>query len=237
MRVVSWNVQSLGGSQCAKYRGRLRQELQRCLVGGNTDVFLIQEHHLSKHRIKRYGFVLRGKRVVVVPGRAQYITMQYHDEVIGILNVYAPNQASARADFWALLASALPRVDSWCIGRDFNMLESPEDRIGGSHVTVQGSELAAWEQLCMSLRISDSWLLEDFSGCRVAWVFLVRTGGGAVPTLPGWTASMSAMAFVLEGGQWASWLAPRSRTTPLWSWFLRSRGGLQASSYVSQSWS
>ena len=48
------------------------------------------------------------ERVIVVPGRAQYITMQYHDAVIGILNVYAPNQASARADFWALLAAALP---------------------------------------------------------------------------------------------------------------------------------
>ena len=108
MRVVSWNVQGLGGSQCARYRGTLRQELQRCLVGGSIDVFMIQEHHLSKHKIKRYGSVLRGKvdmfwsagfgpmggqgrvcmsvaeawqsairdRVVVVPGRAQYITMQ-----------------------------------------------------------------------------------------------------------------------------------------------------------------
>ena len=61
MRVVSWNVQGLDGSQCARYRGTLRQELQRCLVGGNIDVFLIQEHHLSEHRIKRYGSVLRGK--------------------------------------------------------------------------------------------------------------------------------------------------------------------------------
>ena len=61
MRVVSWNVQGLGGTKCARYRGRLRQELQRCLVGGSIDVFLIQEHHLSEHRIKRYGSVLRGK--------------------------------------------------------------------------------------------------------------------------------------------------------------------------------
>ena len=212
MRVVSWNVQGLGGSQCARYRGRLRQELQRCLVGGSIDVFLIQEHHLCERRIKRYGSVLRGKsdvfwsagfgpmggqggvcmsvaeawqsavrdRVIVVPGRAQYITMQYHDAVIGILNVYAPNQASARADFWALLAAALPRVDSWCIGGDFNMLESPEDRIGGSHVTVHESELAAWEQLCMSLRIFDTWLLEDFSRTQGSLGFsqLDRRRGG-----------------------------------------------------------
>ena len=119
-------------------------------------------------------------KVIVVPGRAQYITMQYHDTLIGILNVYAPNQASARTDFWALLAAALPRVDSWCIGGDFKMLESPKDRIGGSHVTVHGSELAAWEQLCMALRISDAWLSEDFSRAQGSLAFSRsdrRTGG------------------------------------------------------------
>ena len=61
MRFVSWNVQGLGGFQCARYRGRLRQELQRCLLGGSIDVLMVQEHHLSKHRMKRYGYTLRGK--------------------------------------------------------------------------------------------------------------------------------------------------------------------------------
>ena len=79
MRVVSWNVQGLGGSQCARYRGRLRQELQRCLVGVSIDVFLIQEHHLSEHRIKRYGFVLRGKsgQLVLAPweGTEEYVCL------------------------------------------------------------------------------------------------------------------------------------------------------------------
>ena len=46
------------------------------------------------------------------------------------------------------------------------MLESPKDRIGESHVTIHGSELAAWEQLCMALRIFDAWLLEDFFGAQ-----------------------------------------------------------------------
>ena len=43
------------------------------------------------------------------------------------------------------------------------MLESPEDRIGGGHATVHGSELAAWEQLCMSLRILNAWFLASFT--------------------------------------------------------------------------
>ena len=71
--------------------------------------------------------------------------MQYHEDVIGILNVYTPNHASAHAELWARLAAALPIVDSWCVGGDFNMRETPQDRVGGRHVTVHGSELAAWE--------------------------------------------------------------------------------------------
>ena len=91
--------------------------------------------------------------MIVVLGRAQFMAMQYHIELIGILNVYAANHASASVEFWARLVASILSVDTWCVGGDFDMLESLKDRIGGSHVTIHGSELAAWEQLCMSLRI------------------------------------------------------------------------------------
>ena len=52
MRIVSWNVQGLGGSVCKKMRGRLRLELQRALTGGLVDILLIQEHYLSQRRIE-----------------------------------------------------------------------------------------------------------------------------------------------------------------------------------------
>eukprot|EP00250_Pteridium_aquilinum_P022375 c25362_g1_i1 orf=3-2321(-) len=61
MRVVSWNVQGLGGPHFQRYRGRLRQELQRCLVGGPIDVLMLQEHHLSVSRTRRCGRVLGGQ--------------------------------------------------------------------------------------------------------------------------------------------------------------------------------
>ena len=178
-----------------RYRGRLRQELQRCLVGGSIDILLLQEHHLSESRIRRFGSILSGRwdtfwsagfgpmggqggvcisiaeswqqaivdRRIIVPGRAQYVTLRMHGEHVGVLNVYAPNHASARADFWTQITDALPEVDHWCVGGDFNMLEDPSDRMGGSHVTVQGSELAAWERLCMTLQITDVWQHEAFS--------------------------------------------------------------------------
>ena len=77
-----------------------------------------------------------------MPGRAQVVTVQYHGDILGVLNVYAPNHASARAEFWSRIASSLARVDCWCMGGDFNMLESPDDRVGGSQTSVRGRELA-----------------------------------------------------------------------------------------------
>ena len=60
MRVLSWNVQGLGGPNFMRYRGRLRQELARCLVGGPLDVVMLQEHHLSESRTRRCGKLLKG---------------------------------------------------------------------------------------------------------------------------------------------------------------------------------
>lgn len=64
---------------------------------------------------------------------------------LGLLNLYAPNHESAQAKFWTQIVDALPRADELCIGGDFNMLEAPENRCGGSHTTIHGTKLAAWE--------------------------------------------------------------------------------------------
>ena len=102
-------------------------------------------------------------RGILIPGRAQWMLVQWGEIRLGLLNLYAPNHESARADFWSQIADSLPMADEWCIGGDFNMLEAAEDRCGGSQITVRGSELAAWERLCMSLRIVDVWHSEGFS--------------------------------------------------------------------------
>ena len=195
MRIISWNVQGLGGPNYARYRGRLRQELMRCLIGGPVDFLMLQEHHLTESRTRRCGQLMPRHsevfwsgsfgpsgtqggicmsiadtwrdaildRGIVVPGRAQWILLQWGEIRLGLLNLYAPNHASARTVFWTQITDALPSADEWCIGGDFNMIEAPEDRCGGGHVTVHGSELAAWERLCLSLRISDVWHSVGFS--------------------------------------------------------------------------
>ncbi len=203
MRILSWNVQGLGGSLCRRYRGRLRQDLRKCIVGGDIDMMLIQEHHLSDRRISRYGCFLPGnwemfwsaaygpmasqggvciavqdkykswitQKQVIIPGRAQYMVFQDEVNSWGLLNVYAPNHVSARIKFWQDILQALPQVDNWCVAGDFNMLEDPADRCGGSTLTISGQELANWERLSLSLRISDAWHLHSFSKERESLSF------------------------------------------------------------------
>ena len=79
----------------------------------------------------------------IVPGRAIWMIIQWRGLRHGFLSIYAPNHESARAAFWTQLIDALPSVDAWCIAGDFNMIESPEDRQGGSQVRIHGAELAA----------------------------------------------------------------------------------------------
>ena len=79
---------------------------------------------------------------IVVPGHAQWLLLQWEQTRVGLLNLYASNHASARATFWFQISESLPRANAWCVGGDFNMLETVEDRRGGSQTTVHGSELA-----------------------------------------------------------------------------------------------
>ena len=54
-RILSWNVQGLGGALSKKFKGRVRQELHKFNVG----VYL-QETHLSDKRTDTYGNMLKG---------------------------------------------------------------------------------------------------------------------------------------------------------------------------------
>ena len=60
MRVMSWNVQGLGGPLYRRYKYRLRQEINKCIVSGSLDFLLIQEQHLNTFRISHYGSILSG---------------------------------------------------------------------------------------------------------------------------------------------------------------------------------
>ena len=60
MRIVSWNVQGLGGPLYKRYCSRLRQDLKKCLPTVQVHIILIQEHHLNDSSISQYGTFLSG---------------------------------------------------------------------------------------------------------------------------------------------------------------------------------
>ena len=116
-----------------RYRGKLRQDLSRCLIGGPIDFLMLQEHHLTESRIRLCGSLLQRHaevfwspafgphgiqggvcisiadswrsaildRGVIVPVHAQWIIFCWGQLRVGLLNIYAPNHASARAMFWS----------------------------------------------------------------------------------------------------------------------------------------
>ena len=127
-----------------QYRGRLRQELARCVIGGSIDFLMLQEYHLSERRIRQCGPILQrhsnvfwsasygpsstqggeciligdswqsaivGQGIIVL-GHAQWLVIQWGQQRLGMLNLYAPNHASARAIFWIEVALGLPALQT-----------------------------------------------------------------------------------------------------------------------------
>ena len=79
---------------------------------------------------------------IITQGRAQFFILEMEETRWGILNIYAPNHASARARLWEEIYLTTPGDENkWIVGGDFNMLEDPQDRRGGNMLTIQGQEL------------------------------------------------------------------------------------------------
>ena len=50
-------------------------------------------------------------------------------------------------------------MDHWSIAGDFNMLENPFDRMGGSAITISGAELVEWKKFCFKFKLQDLWFM------------------------------------------------------------------------------
>ena len=55
MKLLTWNIQGLGGSKCMLERKNFRQEFKSPSFKGAPDILLLQEHHLSANRILNIG--------------------------------------------------------------------------------------------------------------------------------------------------------------------------------------
>ena len=57
-----------------------------------------------KPYIKEHGITLQGK--------AQHVILQIKEEIIGFLNIYAPNRSQSRKELWYLITNNFPVVDA-----------------------------------------------------------------------------------------------------------------------------
>ena len=60
MKLITWNIQGLGGSKCMLERKNFRQEFKSPSFKGVPDILLLQEHHLSANRTLNIGNHLKG---------------------------------------------------------------------------------------------------------------------------------------------------------------------------------
>ena len=100
---------------------------------------------------------------VLFGGRVQYMLILISGKLIGFLNVYAPNSVTGRIRLWNKLLQDLPVAQHWCMCGDWNMIESPSDRLGGSSTTISGLELREWEKLIFKYEVTDLWHIPTFS--------------------------------------------------------------------------
>ena len=70
-------------------------------------------------------------------GRVQYMLILISRKLIGFLNVYT----IGRIHLWNILLQDLHMLQHWCMCGDWNMIESPTDKLGGSSITISGLEL------------------------------------------------------------------------------------------------
>ncbi|MCO5602511.1 hypothetical protein L7F22_056644 [Adiantum nelumboides] len=152
---MTWNTNGLQSSRIrGSRRMLLRKDLQRSVVS-DIDVLMIQEHKIahpfgnlmhdgfrtfwepaSGQHSRSYGVCISmGPRLLpsvkhhgtLVAVCALYVAIDIDGTLVGFLSVYAHNSATERASFWSQLTDALPIVDTWIIGGDFNNIESDSD--------------------------------------------------------------------------------------------------------------
>ena len=90
----------------------------------------------------------------LIPGGAHFCTLAIQGQHWNFMNVYAQNSILERATFWERIRLQVVG-EEWCIGGDFNMIESLHDSSNNNPIVLQGSEHKQWEKLCVHLNLQD----------------------------------------------------------------------------------
>ena len=101
---------------------------------------------------------------ILYPGRAQFVTLRLSPALhLGIINVYGFSHTGPRAMLWNHLANTPLPEAQWILAGDFNNIEHPRDKQGGSTATnINARELEAWTQLLTRLGVQDAFNLGAF---------------------------------------------------------------------------
>ena len=165
MKIISWNVQDLGGSLCKQYKWRFRQELDKCIIE-QVDIVMLQENHLNERHTKVYGSFLLGNW-----------------EMLWVLT-YGSTQLQgglcmAICDIWQVKMLDVGKI---LLGRaQYVMMKFHNKKVGFLNLYAPNSSkerLKMWIELDSSLPIVDHWcivgdfnMIEDHKG---------RSGEGGV---------------------------------------------------------
>lgn len=174
LRIISWNVQGLGGIVENSDEGR------KILVNFKNlsfyDLLLIQEHKLTRGDIHFVDARLEAAKLVWTPcqprgqgrgGLAILVGERSAKKVIGsgvdkkrefiwiklatplgemgIVNVYAPQKPAQRAVLWERMQQNLEAGVSWSLMSDWNFVERKQDRKDG--LCFRHKEWDSWSEL------------------------------------------------------------------------------------------
>jgi len=98
----------------------------------------------------------------LVPGRAQFITLQPPGEgSLTIINVYAPTLSGDRAQLWSKIESVNWASDHYILGGDLNHQEPKEANFPNARQRTR-RETSAWHAMTLKLGLTDAWALDSF---------------------------------------------------------------------------
>ena len=158
MKILSWNVRGLGGTD-------KRKVIKELLCKEKPDIVILQETKKEKIDNKLIGSVwgARFKEWVVLPyvGRSGGFLIMWDVRVVRgtesllgnfsvsvlfqliggrdewwLSGVYGPCKPRNRKDFWEELAGLYGLCgDKWCVGGDFNVVRFPSEKLNGGRFT------------------------------------------------------------------------------------------------------
>ncbi len=96
-------------------------------------------------------------------GRAQFITLQPPSEgALTIINVYAPNLSTDRAQLCQKVSQANLIADHFILGGDLNHQEPSEANNSSGTRQLSRRETSAWHHMTLKYGLSDAWKLDNF---------------------------------------------------------------------------